>query len=382
MRRFLRIRSAVFALAVICLYLLIAVFVGFGVLDREEVFRRVGAKHVPGLTGEKPAEQRLEDCYAVLDQIESALASRDPGRALQRFRYGNVTIAPRSREEFVDRLDRGWAIYDRLAEMESLEGTEARQDLERLEQITDEFFQQPSGWAGVARKVEMSLGTDTQGRSIAYRAIYSIKVALQIGTVTALIAVVVGSLLGTMAAYFGGWVDHVITWLFTTLSSIPSILLLVLLAYMFAGTEYDDTLIPVYVSLSATFWIGPCRVMRGETLKIKQLEYVEAATVAGFGPARILLRHVMPNAVHLMLINFSLLFVAAIKSEVILTYLNLGVKNQPSWGTMISESASEVVRGFFWQIGAATVLMFVLVLAFNVLSDALQDVFDPKHVSH
>jgi peptide/nickel transport system permease protein len=139
-------------------------------------------------------------------------------------------------------------------------------------------------------------------------------------------------------------------------------------------------LIPVYTAFCLTFWIGPCRIIRGEVLKLRELEYVQAATAVGFGRMHILLKHILPNTAHLMFINFSLLFIGAIKAEVILSFLNLGVKNEPSWGVMIQQAKQEVISGFFWQIGAATLFMFILVLAFNVLSDALQDAFDPKHV--
>jgi len=221
-----------------------------------------------------------------------------------------------------------------------------------------------------------------------------------VGLVTGLLAVALGTFAGLLAGYCGGVVDGLITWLYSTFASIPGIVLLIMLAFMFAGGELDnalnqfsgnllrnvirgrldETLIPVYLSFAITYWIGPCRVIRGETLKIRELEYVQAAVVMGFGRIRLLLRHVLPNVSHLMLINFSLLFIAAIKSEVILSYLGLGVQNGPSWGLMISQSRQEVMNGFFWQIGTATAFMFVLVLAFNILTDALQDVFVPKHV--
>ena len=163
--------------------------------------------------------------------------------------------------------------------------------------------------------------------------------------------------------------------------------MLVVIAYAFTdfelyGFDVKNSLLPVYIALGATFWIGTCRVIRGETLKLKQMEYVHAAQTAGFGPIHILLKHILPNTAHLMLINFSLLLIGAIKSEVILSFLGLGVKGQPSWGIMIRDAGNngDVVSGFFWEIGTATVLMFILVLAFNILSDALQDAFDPKHV--
>jgi ABC-type dipeptide/oligopeptide/nickel transport system permease subunit len=201
-----------------------------------------------------------------------------------------------------------------------------------------------------------------------------------VGLVVSLIAVSFGSLLGAAAGYFGGIADHLIIWLYSTFSSIPYLVLLVVLAFMFTGSKVEGTLIPLYVAFCLTYWIGPCRVTRGEALKLKALDYVQAANALGATKGRILMRHIVPNTAHLMFINLSLLFIGAIKGEVVLTFLGLGLKEGASWGIMINQSKSEVVSGFFWQIGSATFFMFVLVLAFNVLTDALQDAFDPKHV--
>ena len=250
------------------------------------------------------------------------------------------------------------------------------------------------------RTLHLLFGTDVAGRSVFLRSIYSIRVAVLVGFVTGIISVSIGSLLGLAAGYFGGWVDGIVTWLYSTFASIPNIVMLMVLAYMFRGGEIDawlnkftgdrfrwmiggtldETLIPVFVAFSATFWIGPCRVIRGETLKLRESEYVQAAQVMGYSRVRILLRHILPNISHLMLINFSLLFIGAIKSEVILSFLGIGVQSGASWGLMIDAARDEVLNDFFWQIGAATTLMFGLVLAFNILSDALQDILDPKHV--
>ena len=186
-------------------------------------------------------------------------------------------------------------------------------------------------------------------------AFYSIKVAFQIGIVTAVICVLGGTLLGAAAAYFGGWVDHTVMWVVSTMSSIPYLVLLAVLVYMFRGTFFDTTtnpflqLVPLYTAFCLTFWVGTCRVIRGEVLKIKELEYVQAATSIGFGRFYILLRHVIPNTTHLMFINFSLLVIGAIKSEVILTFLGLGVKGQPSWGRMIANGQQEVINFAFWE---------------------------------
>ncbi|MFK7758490.1 MAG: ABC transporter permease [Phycisphaerales bacterium] len=254
------------------------------------------------------------------------------------------------------------------------------QTLDDLEPILDEIYPVPNGIDGLVYKFRMMLGTDQQGRSIMLRALYSAKVAIQVGVVVSLIAVMFGSLIGAAAGYFGGFVDHAVIWLYSTFSSIPYLVLLVVLAFMFTGSRFEGTLIPLYAAFSLTYWIGPCRVTRGETLKLRSLDYVQAAQALGASKWRILTRHIIPNTSHLMFINMSLLFIGAIKGEVVLTFLGLGLKNGASWGIMISQSKPEVVAGFFWQIGAATFFMFVLVLAFNVLTDALQDAFDPKHV--
>lgn len=217
------------------------------------------------------------------------------------------------------------------------------------------------------------LGTDRQGRDILARTLYGTKIAFFIGLVTALVAVVIGTILGAIAGYFGGWIDAVVVWLYSTVQSVPSLLLLIALAYA-AGRGLGG----VYVAFCATFWVAPCRVIRGEALKVREAEYVEAARALGYGPWRILVRHVVPNTLHLVLVSFALAFVGAIKSEVILSFLGLGVQNEPSWGTMIDQARVELVNGFFWQIGAASIAMFVLVLAFNVFADVLQDALDPR----
>ncbi|MFG0305208.1 MAG: ABC transporter permease [Phycisphaerales bacterium JB040] len=288
------------------------------------------------------------------------------------------------------------------AEIAALE-EELAPELEYLNELEPEFFAQedateaalrelmpmPTGWGGVKYGFRTFLGSDVSGRSISCRAFYSIKVAFQIGFVVAGISVLIGTVLGAAGAFYAGWVDAIVMWLVTTLSSVPYLVLLVVLAYMFTGSQLFDNpreypelqLVKLYTAMGLAFWIGTARVIRGEVMKIKELEYVQAATAIGFGRVYILLRHVVPNTAHIMFINFSLLFIGAIKSEVILSFLGLGVSGQPSWGTMISLAKDDLSNYFFWEIGSASFLLFVLVLAFNIVSDALQDAFDPRHVS-
>ena len=134
----------------------------------------------------------------------------------------------------------------------------------------------------------------------------------------------------------------------------------------------------VYIALGLTSWVTLCRLIRGEVMKHKEREYVQAAGAIGGGHFRKLFRHILPNVSHIIIINTSMQFQIAIKSEVILSYLGLGVQGEPSWGTMIDDAKLELVRGVWWQLAGATIAMFFILLAFNILGDALRDALDPK----
>lgn len=402
-RKFFGNRLAVFSLVLVGIYVLTAILVsGFGLVPRTDCFQIVGPKSsAPPFMGQPDAEERVRRAEFYVNRLQNGLEQHQKWLRRQRSQtgqpsneaerislatvlndigLGQLRVVDKPADDLQASLDEAWDLYDELESQRITDTPETLQQIARLEAIVAGLFQPLRGRAAMRRFIEILLGTDNQGRSIFLRALYSIGVAMQVGVVVGLVSVVIGSILGGAAGYFGGVVDTVITWLFTTFSSIPSLVLLVLLAYMFTGSRFEGTLVPLYIAFIATYWIGPCRQIRGETLKIKQLEYIQAAQALGLGRARILVRHILPNAVHLMLINFSLLFIGAIKGEVILTYLGLGLKPGAgtSWGIMISQARPEVIQGFFWQIGAATFFMFVLVLAFNILSDALQDAFDPK----
>ncbi len=422
-KKFFRSRIATFSLVVIGIYAMIgSAVLFFDVISVDDTLQRVGPDSTP-MFGEQSLEKRLRDVDFQLARLDTALNKKpeDVEPAIAELALAERTISTKPREELSAEIERAWVSYDTLAEQKDEvefeafdakkaelkeSGVEDREEIQRiagnaadasvaelvaseefvsslaqLEQIVDDLYAPLTGWSAKLYDLRRSMGTDRQGRSIAIRAIFSIKIALQIGVVTALLSVIFGSLLGAAGAFYGGWIDHLVVWLYSTFSSIPSLIFLIVISYRFIGTEFESSLFPVYVAFCLTFWIGPCRIVRGEVLKIKELEYVQAATAVGFGKFYILLKHVVPNTMHLMFINFSLLFIGAIKSEVILSFLGLGVKNQPSWGIMIRDSAPEVVNGFFPQLGAATVFMFILVISFNILSDALQDAFDPKHVS-
>ena len=216
-------------------------------------------------------------------------------------------------------------------------------------------------------------GTDIFGRSVFLKMIKGAETAVAIGLVTSAISLVIGTTLGALAGYFGGLIDELVVWFYTTFSSIPFIMLLVAIAFIMGkGTS------TVFISLGVTSWVGLCRIVRGEVMKHKDREYSQAASALGAGHLRKIFKHILPNISHVLIINFSLTFESAIKAEVILSYLGLGVQGRPSWGTMIDDSKLELARGVWWQLGAATFAMFVIVLAFNILGDALRDALDPK----
>ena len=130
--------------------------------------------------------------------------------------------------------------------------------------------------------------------------------------------------------------------------------------------------------IGLTYWVTLCRLVRAEVLKVRELDYVNAARSLGFGNFRIMFKHVLPNVFHLVIINFSLTFVIAIKSEVILTFLGVGVDKEPSWGQMISFAKNELMRGIWWPLAAAGAMLFLLTLSVNYVGDALRDALDPK----
>ena len=216
-------------------------------------------------------------------------------------------------------------------------------------------------------------GTDIFGRSILYKTIHGAEIALTVGFIAACIAVPVGVVLGSVAGYFGGWIDEAIVWLYSVLSSVPSIMLLIALTYVL-GKGFSA----VVVALTVTSWIGTARIFRGEFIKHKNREYVLAAQTVGASQFSRIFKHILPNLSHFAILNFSLQFMSAIKAEVILSFLGIGIQGEASWGTMIDDAKLELSRGAWWQLAAATLALYGIVLMLNVLGDMLRDLLDPK----
>ncbi|MBN1653446.1 MAG: ABC transporter permease [Deltaproteobacteria bacterium] len=217
------------------------------------------------------------------------------------------------------------------------------------------------------------LGTDILGRDVLYLTLKGARVALLIGILTSLIAIPLAVLLGVAAGYFGKRTDDIIFFLLSTLASMPGLLLLIALIIVLGrGT------LSVCIALGVTSWVGFCRITRGETMKLRELDYVYAARVLGVSETRIIARHVLPGLVHLIVITFVLTFSGLVLTEAVLSWLGVGVDG--SWGQMIAQAKDEISREpvIWWNITSAGVALFVLLLVLNFVGDAIRDILDPR----
>lgn len=217
------------------------------------------------------------------------------------------------------------------------------------------------------------LGTDILGRDVLYMSLKGARVALLIGGLTSLIAIPLALIFGVGAGYFGGRFDDFVFFLISTLASMPSLLLLIALIMVMGRST-----VSVCIALAITGWVGFCRLARAETLKLRELDYVEAARVLGVSEPRIILRHILPNLAHLIVITFVLMFSGLVLSEAVLSWLGIGVDG--SWGQMIDGARDELSRQpiVWWNIAAAGLALFGLILAVNSVGDAIRDVLDPR----
>lgn len=238
------------------------------------------------------------------------------------------------------------------------------------------------------------LGTDKVGQDVLYLSLKSIRTGLIIGTVTTLVTLPLALFLGVAAGYFRGWVDDVIQYIYTVLSSIPSVLLIAAAVLMMQVTidmhpQWFDTsasradlrLVFLCLILGLTSWTGLCRILRGETLKLREMEYIQAAQSFGVSSMRILARHIIPNVMHIILISLVMDFSALVLAEAVLSYVGVGVDPSTiSFGTMINAARLEMGREpmVWWALAAAFGFMLALVLAANLFADAVRDAFDPR----
>ncbi len=239
------------------------------------------------------------------------------------------------------------------------------------------------------------LGTNKVGEDVFYQSLKSIRTGVLIGGLTTVVMLPLALLLGISAGYFKGWVDDVIQYLYTTLNSIPGVLLIAAAVLVmqsilsnhpewFGSTEEraDLRLLFLILILGVTSWTGLCRLLRAETLKVSQIEYVTAAKAFGLSPLKIIARHIYPNLAHLILIALVLDFSGLVLAEAVLSYVGVGVDpTMPSWGNMINQARLEMAREpmVWWSLMSAFCFMFVLVLSANLFADRVQWVLNPKN---
>jgi peptide/nickel transport system permease protein len=242
------------------------------------------------------------------------------------------------------------------------------------------------------------MGTDKVGEDVFYQTVKSIRTGLVIGTLTTMIMLPLAILFGIMAGFFRGWVDDVIQYIYTTLNSIPGVLLIaasILMVQVYMANNADQftslvvradmRLLFLCLILGVTSWTGLCRMLRAETLKLREMEYVQAARALGVRNGTILVRHILPNVMHIVLISVVLDFSSLVLAEAVLSYINIGVDPATySWGNMINGARLEMAREpvVWWSLGAAFVFMFSLVLAANLFADKVRDAFDPRRATN
>ena len=244
------------------------------------------------------------------------------------------------------------------------------------------------GWAGQewslvsgerweSASSEHWFGTNQLGQDIFQRAIYSVRIAFEIGLLVALTSTLLGSVCGAISGWFADtWADDGVVFITGVLDSIPFYLFAAAVAFAFQASAWA-----MQIAMVATFWTTTSRMVRAEVMRLKSRDFVQSALAIGLPPHLVLLRHVLPNTGHILLAQAAMVFVAAIKTEVILSFLGLGVKDGVSWGLMLAESTQEVLVSQFNNHLAAAIPLLLLLLGFNLMIDALQDALDPRQGS-
>lgn len=238
------------------------------------------------------------------------------------------------------------------------------------------------------------LGTDRTGNSVLLISLKSIRTALVIGSVTTLVVLPLAIGLGVVAGYFRGWIDEAIQYLYTLIASIPDVLLIaasVLLLQVFidnnpglfstALERSDARLTFLCLILGLTSFTGLCRLVRAETLKLREMEYIQGSRAFGVTHSQILWRHITPNLMHIVLIQAVMQFSTFILAEAVLSYVGIGVDpNTPSFGVIINSARAELAASpiVWWTLFSAFIFMLTLVLSANLFADAVRDAFDPR----
>jgi len=220
-------------------------------------------------------------------------------------------------------------------------------------------------------------GTNLLGQDILQRTLFGTATAFEVGLIVTLCSTILGAVMGALSGWYShSWLDEIILWLKGVLDSIPFYLFAAAIAFALQGNPWA-----MHLAMIVTFWTTTARIIRGEVMRLKQREFVEAARAIGLPGLKTVFRHVLPNTFHILLVQASIVFVAAINTEVILSFLGLGIQDGVSWGLMLAESSQEVLAGHFGNFFAAGTSLFILLMGFNLLADALQDALDTRRAT-
>ena len=218
------------------------------------------------------------------------------------------------------------------------------------------------------------LGTDTYGRDILSRLLVGVRVSLGVGLITVLISLSIGVILGALAGYYRSWVDDAVMWLINVIWSIPTLLLVFAITFMLGKGFWI-----VFIAIGLTLWVNVARIIRGQILGIRELEYVEAARALGYSGPRIIVRHILPNVMGPVMVVAASNFATAIVIEAGLSFLGVGVQPpQPSWGLMIKENYNFIITHNPMLALAPGIAIMLLVLAFNLLGNGLRDAMEVR----
>jgi len=377
---------AMVSLAVVVAFVLLMILSGVGLLAKDWS-KEIGVNYAPPtFIGPDAAPSTPESTNKV--EEPSVPSGTTPGSAfnstvvdpigdvIAELKGGAKGAAPPSAGEskFVDPL------ADVMKEIETKKSAPA-EDSKSVDPLADVMrdIQAGKGTAqaasGAERRLTLPFGADKWGRDVIAKTIKGSETSIFVGIAAAIVATLIGTVLGALAGYYGRWVDDALNWFYSVFSSIPYLLLILAVA---AVLQHKGTMTIVLI-LGLTGWTGVFRLIRAEYLKHKGREYVQAADAIGASNARRMFKHIFPNVSHVVLVQLSILVVAFIKSEVILSFLGFGVPvDVVSWGSMLNEAQNELLLGKWWQLVAAGGTMAVLVTAFSLFTDALRDALDPK----
>jgi peptide/nickel transport system permease protein len=367
-RRLRADRVGMVSLAIVCVFLVMMVLSGTGLIAKDWA-REVGVNYAP------PSFLGAEAPTAPLETPSIGLGA--PG--------GNAPLA-NYKSDIVDPL------ADVIAELKGNKpasaagaptpaapsAAEEEKSVDPLADVMADIRKNEAKSATVPvqdRLATLPFGGDKWGRDVLKKTIKGSETSIFVGIASAFVATFLGTLFGAVSGYYGKWVDDFFNWFYSVFNSIPYLLLILAVA---AVLQQKGTMTIILI-LGLTGWTGVFRLIRAEYLKHKAREYVQAADAIGASNARRMFVHIFPNVSHVVLVQLSILVVAFIKSEVILSFLGFGVPvDVVSWGSMLNEAQNELILGKWWQLVAAGTAMAILVTAFALFTDALRDALDPK----